>query len=146
MDVQSQKSSNVTFLSSSSRLTPGGRGVEVRCHGFGPHPALRVHGRVHHRDTCRLCWETHRAQHAVGARPMKEYVGYQNRRQTCRGMRKVSICGPVKVVFALFLPLSLNRHRQTHIEGIFKCCKVLSLSCHLQMCQFVFTMTEETAG
>lgn len=39
--------------------------MEIRRHGFGPHPALRVHGRVHHRDGGRLCWEAHRAQHAV---------------------------------------------------------------------------------
>lgn len=43
-------------------LLAGGGGVEIRCHGFGPHPALRVHGRVHHRDGGCLCWEAHRAQ------------------------------------------------------------------------------------
>lgn len=47
------------------RLIPGGGGVEIRRHGFGPHPALRVHGRVHHRDFGRVCREAHRAQHAV---------------------------------------------------------------------------------
>lgn len=46
-------------------LLAGGGGVEIRCHGFGPHPALRLHGRVHHRDGGCLCWEAHRAQHAV---------------------------------------------------------------------------------
>lgn len=46
-------------------LIPGSRGVEIRRHGFGPHPAVRVHGRVHHRDVGRLCWEAHRAQHPV---------------------------------------------------------------------------------
>lgn len=46
-------------------LLAGGGGVEIRCHGFGPHPPLRVHGRVHHRDGGRLCWEAHRAQHGV---------------------------------------------------------------------------------
>lgn len=46
-------------------LLAGGGGVEIRGHGPGPHPALRVHGRVHHRDGGRLCWEAHRAQHAV---------------------------------------------------------------------------------
>lgn len=39
--------------------------MEIRCHGFGPHPALRLHGRVHHRDGGCLCWEAHRAQHGV---------------------------------------------------------------------------------
>lgn len=39
--------------------------MEVRRHGFGPHPALRLHGRVHHRDALRLRREAHRAQHAV---------------------------------------------------------------------------------
>lgn len=47
------------------RLLSGGGGVEIRCHGFGPHPALRVHGRVHHRDGGRLRREAHRAQLAV---------------------------------------------------------------------------------
>lgn len=46
-------------------LIPVGRGVEICRHGFGSHPALRVHGRVHHRDVGRLCWEAHRAPHAV---------------------------------------------------------------------------------
>lgn len=46
-------------------LTSGCRGVEVRCHGFGPHPAVRVHGRLHHRDGGRLCWTTHWTQHVV---------------------------------------------------------------------------------
>lgn len=39
--------------------------MEICRHGFGSHPALRVHGRVHHRDVGRLCWEANRAQHAV---------------------------------------------------------------------------------
>lgn len=65
---------------SSSRPHPGGGGVEVRCHGFGPHPALRVHGRVHHRDGRRLCRETHRAQHAVEAPATRER--YRDRRDT----------------------------------------------------------------
>lgn len=48
-----------TILALLSHRVPGSRGVEVRRHGSGPHPALRVHGRVHHRDARRLRWETH---------------------------------------------------------------------------------------
>lgn len=44
---------------------PGSGGVEVCCHGVGPHPAVRLHGCVYHRYPGRVCWKTHRAQHAV---------------------------------------------------------------------------------
>lgn len=110
---------------------PGCRGVEVCCDGFGPHPALCVHGCVHHRDACRLCWKTHWAQHAVEAWPINEDVYCQNRTWWC--IRNITISVQVQVVFGLFLPLSLScRH---------KCC-VRSLKCVI----CVFTDTEETAG
>lgn len=89
---------------SSSRPHPGGGGVEVRCHGFGPHPALRVHGRVHHRDGRRLCRETHRAQHAVEAPATQER--YRDRRDTLEMHREkeLMIVGLVHDAFAVFLP------------------------------------------
>ena len=43
--------------------------MEVRCHGDGPHPAVRVHGRVHHRHAGRVCGTAVGAEHAVGRTP-----------------------------------------------------------------------------
>lgn len=43
----------------------GCRGVEIRGDGSGPHPALRLHGRLPGGHAGRLCRKAHRAQHGV---------------------------------------------------------------------------------
>ena len=43
--------------------------MEVCCHGAGPHPAVRVHGRVHHRHAGGVRWTADGAQHAVVRTP-----------------------------------------------------------------------------
>lgn len=103
----------------SSHRVPGSGGVEVRRHGSGPHPALRVHGRVHHRDARRLRWETHRAQHAVEARPTRESLWFF---LSLGEMRQRSfITGLVQVVFALS---SLGLSRANRRSSTCKRCEV----------------------
>lgn len=46
-------------------LLAGGRGVEVRGHGVGSHPAVCVHGCVSHWHSGCVRWASHRAEHAL---------------------------------------------------------------------------------
>lgn len=67
MNVAFQIWSKLGFLAHSLHPSTGCRGVEICGNGSGPHPALRLHGRLPRRHVGRLCWKTHRAQHGVRA-------------------------------------------------------------------------------
>lgn len=65
MNVVFQIWSKLGSLAYSLHPLTGCRGVEICRNGSGPHPALRLHGRLPRRHVGCLCWKTHRAQHGV---------------------------------------------------------------------------------
>lgn len=57
--------SKLGFLACPLHPLTGCWGVEICRNGSGPHPALRLHGRLPRRHAGCVCWKTHRAQHGV---------------------------------------------------------------------------------